>query len=682
MYKTKKTYHFNLFRYYLIFFFLSTTSLFSQDFLDISRGFDEFRWGTRSYFAGTYNRAIFSFERALSYNPSDMLAQEWLGRAYYMSGFEDTALSVWNSLINAGYRSTNLNNKIEIISARRRITDTRRGEKALIVEQEIRGDSGRENLFRRPGAVLPLNSGNFIVSSFITNELILFNVNSRIVNRLRGGLGIINNPFDVIETSDGFLLVSEYGGNQITKLNFNGSIERRFGGRGSGQGQLLGPQYLADNGAGYYYVSDWGNRRISKFDYAGNFVLSFGGRIGRYEGLRGPTGIAVLNDIVYVADVEKKCIDLFDQSGNFIRTIGRNIFNAPEGLTPVSGRNSLLVADTNRVLLFNIDYENADVIFTSDTPGRIASARYNANNDIMISDFNNNRVMFLSEMESIYEGLFVRIDSIHAENFPNVRIRVNVEKRNGDPIVGLERTNFRITEDGRPVDDITLLFEGNHSRRADVAIVFEESLYMTERRETLRRAVTDLYTSFSRDDKIRMVSAGANASLVAEETTSREDVLRTILQAGSYSADFSMGTAVRLGASQIVNSIDKKAVIFLYSGNPAPLNFDQYRLVEVMQFLRNNNIKFYYIYFERGKTREELDYLCRETGGESFFIFETGGISGIVQKIKQSKNGYYVLEYKSRSFDEFGRRYIPVRVESVFNRRSGRDELGYFSETR
>ncbi|MCL2706291.1 MAG: NHL repeat-containing protein [Spirochaetaceae bacterium] len=652
--------------------------------MDISEGADEFRWGVRSFFASFYNRAILSFEKAITFNPSDNLSREWLGRAYYMSGLEDTALSIWNSLIKEGYKSTSLDNKIEIISARRKIFDIRKAERKLIVEKEIKGELGKDNfVFRRPGAVLPLDSGSFIVTSFTTNELVVFNANSRVTNKLKGGFGIINNPFDVIQSSDGSLVVTEYGGNQVTKLNFNGSIEKKFGGKGSGPGEFLGPQYIADNGSGYYYISDWGNKRISKFDYDGNFILSFGKRIERYEGLRGPTGIAVLNDIVYVADIDRKCIDLFDQSGNFIKTIGKNVLHGPEGLE-LYNNSSLLIADTNRVVIFNIDFEHVSVIFTSEapSPGRIAFARYNANNDLMISDFNNNSVMFLAEMESIYEGLFVRIDSMHAESFPKARVLVNVEKRNGEPIIGLERGNFRITEEGRSVDDLFLLFEGNKSRKAHVAIVFEESFYMTEKKDILRRAVNELYNSFSQDDRIRIVAAGENPSLVAEERTSKEDVIKTILQTNSYSPNYSVGTGIRLGASQIAGSMDKKAVIFLYSGNPAVLNFDQFRLTDTMQFLRNNNIIFYYIYFEQGKTREELDYLCRETGGESFFIYKTGGIKNLAQKIKESKNGYYLLEYSSKSFDEFGRKYIPIRVETVYNRKSGRDELGYFSETK
>ena len=683
VFKIRKTIQFNLFTFFLIIFLLSAGSLFSQNFIDISQGVDEFRWGVKSFFSSSYNRAILSFEKSISYNPSDLLAKEWLGRTYYMSGLEDTALSIWNSLIKEGYKSTNLDNKIEIISSKRKIFDTRKTERKLIVEKEIKGETGKDlYLFRRPGAILPLESGGFIVTSFTSNELIVFNANSRVTNKLKGGFGIINNPFDVIKSSDGFLVVTEYGGNQVTKLNLNGTIQKKFGGKGSEPGQFLGPQYIADNGSGYFYISDYGNKRISKFDYDGNFILSFGKSIGRYEGLKEATGVAVLNDIVYAADVDRKCIDLFDQSGNYIKTIGKNVLHGPEGLALYSN-NSLLIADTDRVIIFNLDFEYAEVLYTSGTAGagRIAFARYNANKDLMVSDFNNNNIFILSELETVYEGLFVRIDNMHGENFPRVRALVNVEKRNGDPVIGLESGNFRVTEDGRSVEDLTLLFEGNKSGKADVSIVFEESFYMTEKKDLLRRAINELYGSFSRDDRIRIVAAGENASLVAEEKTSREDVIKTILQTNSYSANFSLGTGIRLGASQIAGSMDKKAVIFLYSGNPGAFNFDQYRLTDVMQFLKNNNIIFYYIHFEQGKTREELDYLCRETGGESFYIYETGGISRLAKKIKESKNGYYLLEYTSKSFDEFGRKYIPVRVETVYNRKSGRDELGYFSET-
>ncbi len=382
-----------------------------------------------------------------------------------------------------------------------------------------------------------------------------------------------------------------------------------------------------------------------------------------------------------MADEERRCIDVFDRSGNFIRTIASGMLHGPEGIVRY-GEKSLLVADTDRVLILDTEYNHIDVIFESEKKGRIAFARFNANSDLLVSDFNNNSVMFLSDIESVYEGLFVRIDSISEESFPVVRLLASVQRRDGTPVIGLEKGNFRISEEGRFPDDYSLLFSGNSSSTADVSIVFEESFYMTEKKDVLRRAVNDLYNSFSSSDRIRLVSAGSEASLLAEPDTPREEVVKSILQSSSYSREFAPGAGIRLGGSQIVSSIDKKAVIFLFSGSHSMFRYDRYRLVDVMQFLRNNNIRFYYVYFEQGGTSEELDYLCAETGGESFFIFEPGGIRHISETIKNSPSSYYLLEYRSKSFEEFGRKYIPVRLETVYNKKSGRDELGYFASGR
>ncbi len=647
--------------------------------MDISQGFDEFKWGVKSFYTGYYNKAIFSFEKAVSYNPQDYLSREWLGRAYYMSGLEDTAMSVWKALIDSGYRSTNLDNKMEIISSKRRIYDIPQNAKKLIIEKEIKGGTEEDGqYFRRPGAVLPLPGGDFIVASFVTNELVVFNANGRLLSRIKGGLGIINNPFDVISATDGSLFVSEYSGNQITKLTLGGRIEKKFGKRGSGSGELLGPQYLADSGNGYIYVSDWGNKRVSKFDYDGQFILSFGKSSGRYSGLKGPTGVAVIDDMVCVADLDRKSIDIFDHSGNFIKTVGRGIFHGPEGIS-AGGGNSLLVADTDRIVVFNLELEHAEVIFEAGRQGRLAFARYNANNDLMASDFNNNSIMFLSDIESVYEGLFVRIDSIDEAKFPNVRLLASIEKRNGQPVLGLEKGNFRISEDGKYPDDLSLVFQGNQSKTADISVVFEESVYMTEKKDVLRKTINELYGSFKTTDRIRLISAGRNAEMIADEKTEREDVIKNILQSTSYSSEFALGAGIRLGASQIVRSMDKKAVVFLYSGKPSLFKFDQYRLVDIMQYLRNNNINFYYIYFEPGAVNEELDYLCRETGGSAYYIYEPDGIGEIANVIKDSPSSYYLLEYRSKSFEEFGRKYIPVKLETVYNKKSGRDEMGYFA---
>ena len=647
--------------------------------MDISRSMDEFKWGIKSFYSGYYNKAIFSFEKSISYNPSDTLAREWLGRAYYMSGLDDTALKLWKSLLDSGGGSVNLRNKYEIIEARRKLYDKDENSRKWVLETEIEGYAGEGYyMFKRPSSVIVSDTGELIVSSFATNELTVFNPNGRMLKKIKGGFGVLNHPFDLLMLSDGSFIVSEYAGNQLSKIKSNGSIEKQFSSRGTGEDELLGPQYLADDKSGYIYVTDLGNRRVCKYDYDGNYILNFGKKTGLYPGLSSPTGIAASGELIYVADSERNCLDVFDRSGNYIKTIAKGIFYKPEGISVID-ENNLMIADTDRIIRFNTENEYFYELYKAKEGERITSAVFDVNNDIVATDFDKNRIIFITDMASVYGGLFVRIDKVVETDFPKVNVLVSVEDRNGRPIVGLEKGNFRVSEDGAYPDEVRLLFQGDRSDKADTALVFENSIFMNSMKDSLRKAVEDFYKSLGSDDRVRLIESGEEASVVADPDAAESVVINGIINSSSYSSECSPGAGIRLGAADLLRSSDKKAVVYISSGSNVRFNYDRYRLVDIMQFLKNNKIGFYYIYLDPDGKNEELEYLCRETGGKSYYLYRPAGISSIAEDIKKRRNGYYVLEYNSKQFSEYGRKYIPLRVEAVYHKKSGRDELGYFA---
>ncbi len=665
----------------LFFFIILSPDICAQDFMDISKGMDEFKWGIKSFYSGYYNKAIFSFEKSISYNPSDLLAREWLGRAYYMSGLDDTALKLWKSLLDEGKGSVNLRNKYEIISSRRQLYGDEKDNRKWVLETEIPGETGEGfYMFKRPSSVIVSDSGDLVVASFATNELTVINPNGRMLKKIKGGFSVLNHPFDLLMLSDGSFIVSEYEGNQITKIKPNGSIEKQFSSRGTGEGQLLGPQYLADDKSGYIYVTDLGNRRVCKYDYEGNYILSFGRKSGIYPGLLSPTGIAAAGELIYVADSERNCLDVFDRSGNYLESTAKGIFHKPEGISVIDEKN-LMIADTDRIIKFNIVNEYFTEIYKAASGERITSAVFDINNDIVATDFDKNRIIFITDMASVYGGLFVRIDRVSETDFPEVKLLVTVEDRAGNPVTGLEKGNFRVSEDGLYPDKIDLLFQGDRSEKADTALVFENSVYMNSLKDSLRKAVEDYYSSLENGDTVRLVESGEKASIIADRDASEETVIKGIINSSSYSSECSPGEGIRLGGSELLSSADKKAVVYIYSGSPVRFSFDRYRLVDTMQFLKNNKIGFYYIYLDPDGRNEELEYLCRETGGKSYYLYRPEGIKNIVMDIKKQRNGYYMLRYSSKQFSEYGRKYIPLRVEAVYHKKSGRDELGYFASS-
>jgi hypothetical protein len=78
----------------------------------------------------------------------------------------------------------------------------------------------------------------------------------------------------------------------------------------------------------------------------------------------------------------------------------------------------------------------------------------------------------------------------------------------------------------------------------------------------------------------------------------------------------------------------------------------------------------------------ELELLSRESGGRTFAFQSPASITGLPRSLRDQKSGTYYLKYRSGQDTGFGRRLIPVELETVLAKRSGRDELGYFGPLR
>lgn len=90
----------------------------------------------------------------------------------------------------------------------------------------------------------------------------------------------VNYPNDIAPGLGG-LYISERLGHQITHYNTTANpgatLDMRFGGFGSGAGQLNEPQSIVRQpSTGNLYVSEGGNRRISVFNSGGGFIGAFG----------------------------------------------------------------------------------------------------------------------------------------------------------------------------------------------------------------------------------------------------------------------------------------------------------------------------------------------------------------------------------------------------------------------
>lgn len=662
---------------------LGATLLWGQDLnFDTMQSLNEWRWGVIAYNDGLPGKALLAMERAISLNPTDSHIQEWLGHAYWKSGMEMAALSVWDELIASGEASTVLVNRAEQL--RRHIN---KEEEPIQdewspfvifngVEEEIR-------YFRKPTVARNLgdNSSSLVVSSYADGELVILDVNGTLVERFEGGIDGFIRPFDILPTKDNRLLVSEFQADRISVLSLEGintgyRIET-WGETGRGKNQLMGPQYMAYSPDGVFvYISDWGNRRISKWTLQGDHVLNFNADRS-HSGFLGPTGIACFEDKIYVADSLKGYVEVFDPSGHYLGTLITEGLSRPEGLTIY--KDDLLIADGSQIFRVDLVSGELSLLYSlGEGNHRITNISPDDNGNLALSDFNANRVTLLTPLSTLYGGLDVLLNSVRADKFPRIVVDFTVQDRMGNPVTGLDSSNFRIFDGDLPVGNPQV--EWQSFKDSTVSIVpLVDSSGSTENARALIRGLEDLVSALNPGDKLSIVEAIENPAIHKIEASAQLDEFYRKIRSKNVPQSMAWGESLRLSINQLILERNRKAVIAFVETSPSPEDFDTYGLVETAQMMVNNGILFYVVYAHEGIRSRELDYIATKTKGKSSSLFHPEGTRILIKQLREMKIGRYTVAWDTRRSAGFGRTFMPVSLEVVYINKSGRAESGAFA---
>lgn len=672
---------FSAFSFFSVFSQTSSAGLYSGNVRTAEEGFaaQEFRRGVQSYYRGTFNDAVMQFEKALGYMPNDSLILEWLGKSYYHSGMEGTAVKSWSKAVQNGYGGLLLKNKIEIVQDRR--TGAFRSDfNARYTEAgAFSGSYGEGMVFSGPVSVLPENDGTVWVLAYGSNELVKLNINGTVVSRVTGPMNGFDRPMDLIRLEDGTMLVTESAGNRLCVLDKKGKFIKYIGKKGRAVGNLVGPQYAAQDSRQNIYVSDYGNRRIAVFDRNGKGLFCFGAARDDFAGLKGPTGIAVVGENVYVADNIFGGIYEFDLAGNFQRIlVPEKTFQHPESIRVWN--EYLVVCDSNRV--FSVDSGTGSVfenISAGNAPARLTCAVPDVNGNVVVSDVISNEVYVMSKMQELVGGLFVQIEKVNASKFPEVFVDVRVENRYRSAVVGLGENNFYITEQKRPVNKLKYLGSSSYSQVSDITLLIDRSQRSSEFGEQINAAVREIAASMKNRGTLKIVSASKIPALEYSGKPSGALKFDVAALKNPVSDEIPLDLALRLAANDLVNAEHKRAVVIISAGKVSLNAFEKYSLSETAAFLNNNHISVASVLLTQNACDEELDYIVSNTPGKEYYIFRPEGLSGIVGDLVDIPSGLYTFSYTSVLSTNFGEKYLPVEVEAYLLNRSGRDECGYFA---
>lgn len=642
---------------------------------------EEFRLGVQSYYRGAYNEAIQEFEKALSYLPGENTILDWLGKSYYRAGVEGAALQQWQFASDDGYGGLLLQNRIEIVGDRR-VTQAEYDYAQHYTESgSYPYVNGSTLIYSRPVSALANSDGSIWVVSYGTNELLHYNVNGLVTERSQGAFSGFDRPMDVIRLQNGNLLVSEFAGDRLSLLDPNGKFIKYIGEKGRKEGQVIGPQYLAEDSHGNIYVTDFGNSRVVVFDPDGNGLLHFGGKSVDFAGLKSPTGIAVVNDRIFVADSVYGAIYEFDKAGNFISNlVNEGTFSRPESMK-VWG-DYLILTDNNEIV--TVDTDTGSKFVNGRTPkgtSRITSAVPDMNGNIIVTDFKGNDIFVMSKMNELVGGFFVQVERVISDSFPKVTMEVRVENRHRQPIVGLDAGNFLVTEGRVPVTDMKVIGAANNNDIADITILIDRSLEMEEYEEQVNTAVRELSAAMNGHGKVTVISVG---EIPVTEYSGSPDNLNTFSTKAlksSYTDAAALDLGIRLAANGLVNAEKKRGIVFLTAGTVSQNAFMKYGLSDLSAYLGNNAISFSTVLVCQSTTAQEIEYITKSTTGGTYYVYRAEGLTPVISDLIGLPSGLYQITFTSNLAGQtnFGKRYLPIEVETYLLNRSGKDESGYFA---
>ena len=178
---------------------------------------------------------------------------------------------------------------------------------------------------------------------------------------------------------------------------------------------------------------------------------------------------------------------------------------------------------------------------------------------------------------------------------------------------------------------------------------------------------------------VRIVSAGSIPVLEFTGNPNKLSDFSPKALKAPFTDDAALDLAIRLSANDLINAEKKRAVIFLTAGTVSQRAFTKYGLADLTTYLNNNSIAFTTVLMNEGAPAEETAYIGGNTNGSTYYVYRPQGLSSVVKDIIALPSGLYQLSYTSALKTEYGRKYLPVEVETYLLNRSGRDESGYFA---
>ena len=233
-----------------------------------------------------------------------------------------------------------------------------------------------------------------------------------------------------------------------------------------------------------------------------------------------------------------------------------------------------------------------------------------------------------------------------------VELYVVVTDRDGKPVLGLERDDFVVREDGvvQELEDFSIA--GN--LRITVGLAIDSSLSLFMRMPAVQRAAESFVDGLNPEqDRAFLVGFGSSPRMVRATTGNLGSVSDGIgsLKPGGTTA---LWEAIALSLGQLRQSSGRKALVVFYDGDDED---EDYSFGRSFKLAEETGIPIYLIVMNNAAARSNgasfgtksragrLDRLARAGGGRVFYVRTDQDLNQIFRAVRDELRSHYLLAY-------------------------------------
>ncbi len=249
-----------------------------------------------------------------------------------------------------------------------------------------------------------------------------------------------------------------------------------------------------------------------------------------------------------------------------------------------------------------------------------------------------------------------------------VLIPLSVTDRLNRPVLGLDKSNFRIFERNRERQVAHLSFEDTPLA---VGLILDTSASMTSKVGKARIAVCQFLTTANREDEFFLVEF-SNSPRLAQPLTSNPADIESHLFSAAPKGRTALFDAVALGLRELKRSSrPRKALVIISDGGD---NASRYTEKEIRAMLGESNALLYALgVFETGAARLSIDQLeapgilagmAEASGGRMVTVEKLNELPEMTQRIGVELHNRYVLAYAPADLARDGK-FRRIRISVV-----------------